>query len=42
MNKNNNENASEAEYALVKDPLSMHRTAINGTFLISGIPNTIN
>ena len=42
MNKNNNENTSEVEYASVKDPLNMHRTAINGTFLICGIPNTIN
>ena len=29
MNKNNNENASEAEYAPVEDPISMHRTTTN-------------
>ena len=42
MNKNNNENEIEAEYASVEDPLNMHRTAANGTTLISEIPNTIN
>ena len=42
MNKNNNENTSEAEYASVKDPLNMNRTATNETNLISDIPNIIN
>ena len=42
MNKNNNENTSEAEYASFKDPLNMHRTATNETTLISKIPNVIN
>ena len=42
INKNNNENASEAEYASVEDPLNMHRTATNETPLISEIPNIIN
>ena len=42
MNKNNNENASEAEYASVEDPLNMHRTATNKTTLISEIPNIID
>ena len=42
MNKNNNENANEAEYASVEDPLNMHRTATNETTLISDIPNIIN
>ena len=42
MNKNNNENASEAEYASVDDPLNMHRTATNETTPISEIPNIIN
>ena len=27
MNKNNNENANETEYALVEDHLNMHKTA---------------
>ena len=38
MNKNNNENASRAEYASVEDPLYRHRTATNEATLISGIP----
>ena len=42
MNKNNNEIASEAEYASVDDPLNMHRTATNETTPISEIPNIIN
>ena len=42
INKNNNENTSEAEYASVKDPLNMNRTATNETNLISDIPNIIN
>ena len=42
MNKNNNENTSEAEYASVEDLLNMHRTATNETNLISEIPNIIN
>ena len=41
-NKNNSENSSESEYASVKDPLNMHRTATNETTLISEIPNIIN
>ena len=42
MNKNNNENASETEYASVEDPLNMHKTETNGTTLISEIFNRIN
>ena len=42
MNKNNDENASEAEYASVEDPLNIHRTATNETILISEIPNIID
>ena len=42
MNKNNNENASETEYASVEDHLNMHKTATNGTTLISEISNIIN
>ena len=42
MNKNNNEIASEAEYASVDDPLNKHRTATNETTPISEIPNIIN
>ena len=42
MNKNNNENESEAEYASVEGPLNVHRTTTIGTTLISEIPNTIN
>ena len=42
MDKNNNENKSEAEYASVEDPLNMHRTATNEITLISEIPNIIN
>ena len=42
INKNDNENASEAEYVSVEDPLNMHRTATNETTLISEIPNIIN
>ena len=42
MNKNNNENAREAEYASVEDPLNIHRSATNETTPISEIPNIIN
>ena len=42
MNKNNNENTSEAEYASVEYILNMHRTATNETTLISEILNIIN
>ena len=42
MNKNNNENASEAEYASVEDTLNIHRNATNETTLISEIRNIIN
>ena len=37
-----NRNDSETEYALVEDPLNMHRTASNGATLVSKIPNIIN
>ena len=42
MSKNNDKNASEAEYVSVEDPLNMHRTATNETTLISEIANIIN
>ena len=42
MNKNNNENATEAEYASVEDRLDMYRTTTNENTLISEIPNIIN
>ena len=42
MNKNNNENASEAGYASVEDPLNMHRIATNEITQISEIPNIID
>ena len=38
MNKNNNENASKAEYASAEDLLYRHRTATNEAPLISEIP----
>ena len=38
MNKNNNENASKAEYASAEDLLYRHRTATNEATLISEIP----
>ena len=37
-----NRNDSETEYALVEDPLNMHRTASNGATLVSKIPKIIN
>ena len=33
---------SETEFALVEDPLNMHRTASNEISLVSDIPNIIN
>ena len=33
---------SETQFALVEDPLNMHRTASNETNLVSEIPNIIN
>ena len=41
MSKNINDR-SETEFALVQDPLNMHRTASDETILISDIPNIIN
>ena len=41
MSENINDR-SETEFALVQDPLNMHRTASDETILISGIPNIIN
>ena len=41
MSKNINDR-SETEFALVQNPLNMHRTASDETILISDIPNIIN
>ena len=41
MSENINDR-SETEFALVQDPLNMHRTASDETILISDIPNIIN
>ena len=41
MSENINDR-SETEFALVQDPLNLHRTASDETILISGIPNIIN
>ena len=41
MTENNNDR-SETEFASVDDLLNMHRTASNGTTLVSQIPNIIN
>ena len=37
-----NRNDTETDYASVKDPLNMHRTASNETTLFSEIPNITN
>ena len=42
MDKSNNENAGQLEYASVEDSLNMLRIAINETTLISESPNIIN
>ena len=42
MNKNNNENAGEAEYASVEHPLNMHITVRSCENMISEIPNIIS
>ena len=37
-----NMNDTEIEYVSVEDPLKVHRSAVNGTTLVSEIPNIIH